>query len=174
MESTPHSTFAEQFLLHQRQVYRYIVTLVPNRADADEIFQQTSLVLWQKWSEFDPARGFVPWANTIAHNLTRNYLRKADRTRVIYSDEILDLLGKAQQEREPLAEARLVALRACLKRLPETNARLVQVYYAGEDSMQQFARRFGMSPSAFYMRLHRIRRALLDCIQRRLIREEAT
>ena len=48
--------FAEQFLRSQRRVYAYIVSMLPNRADAEEVFQQTSLILWRKWADFAPAR----------------------------------------------------------------------------------------------------------------------
>src|ERR687897_879477 len=34
--------------LHQRRIYSYIYTLVPNRQDADDILQETSLVICEK------------------------------------------------------------------------------------------------------------------------------
>ena len=37
-------------------------TLVRDLNDADDLFQQTGLVLWRKYEQFDPSRSFVAWA----------------------------------------------------------------------------------------------------------------
>jgi hypothetical protein len=54
--ASQHERFAERFVRSQDRIYAYVVTLLPNRADAEEVFQQTCLALWKKWGEFDPAR----------------------------------------------------------------------------------------------------------------------
>jgi RNA polymerase sigma-70 factor (ECF subfamily) len=63
MDSSPqHDQFVERFVRSQDRIYAYVATLLPNRADAEEVFQQTSLILWKKWQQFDPSRDFVRWA----------------------------------------------------------------------------------------------------------------
>ena len=57
--SFQHDQFVERFVRSQDRIYAYVVTLLPNRADAEEVFQQTSLALWKKWRQFDPGRDFV-------------------------------------------------------------------------------------------------------------------
>ena len=57
------------FLQHQDRVYGYIVLMLPNRHDAEDVFQQTSLILWQKWDQFDPEQDFLSWACGIARNV---------------------------------------------------------------------------------------------------------
>ena len=47
---------------HQRQIFGYIYTLVPNRADAEDILQETSLVICEKFDEFKEGTDFVAWA----------------------------------------------------------------------------------------------------------------
>ena len=54
MDTERSRQFAQQFVLHQDRIYGYIVTMPPNRQDAEDVFQQTSLILWQAWDEFDP------------------------------------------------------------------------------------------------------------------------
>ena len=39
---------------HQTQLFGYIYSLVRDLDDADDLFQQTSLVLWDKFDQFDP------------------------------------------------------------------------------------------------------------------------
>ena len=77
MNSDRNQQFAQQFLRHQNRIYGYIVTLLSNQHDAEDVFQQTSLILWQKWDQYDPGRDFVGWACGIAHNEVRNFFAAA-------------------------------------------------------------------------------------------------
>src|SRR5262249_54956902 len=46
--------FLPLFLQNQRRLYAYILTLLPNRADADDVLQEASLVMWDKFDERAP------------------------------------------------------------------------------------------------------------------------
>ena len=45
--------FLRVFLANEREILRYVVALVPNLGDAQEIVQQTAVVLWEKFDEYD-------------------------------------------------------------------------------------------------------------------------
>ena len=49
-------SFVALFVKNQRRIYGYILTLVPDCNEADDLFQQTSMVLWEKSGEFRPAK----------------------------------------------------------------------------------------------------------------------
>lgn len=51
---------------HQRQIFSYIYTLVPRRHDAEDLLQETSVVICEKFEEFRPGTDFVAWACQIA------------------------------------------------------------------------------------------------------------
>jgi RNA polymerase sigma-70 factor (ECF subfamily) len=51
---------------HQRKIFAYLYTLVPNRADADDLLQETCLTIYEKFDEFEDGTDFVAWANRIA------------------------------------------------------------------------------------------------------------
>ena len=53
--------FLRLFLSSERELFRYVAALVPNVGDAQEIVQQTALVLWDKFDEYESARPFTPW-----------------------------------------------------------------------------------------------------------------
>ena len=63
---------------HQSQLFGYIYSLVRDLDDADDLFQQTSLVLWDKFDLFDPSRSFVGWACGVARYEVLNFLRSAE------------------------------------------------------------------------------------------------
>jgi RNA polymerase sigma-70 factor (ECF subfamily) len=170
--SSQHDQFAERFVRSQDRIYAYVALHLPNRTDAEEVFQQTSLVLWKKWRQFDPQRDFVAWACGIAHHELRNFLRKhKDRGRVCLSEDVLAELAQARLEWHDQLEERRRALGHCLDRLGQGDRELLEQCYAGKDSIKTIAEGLGQSPNALYMTLKRLRRALFDCINRTLAAE---
>jgi RNA polymerase sigma-70 factor (ECF subfamily) len=172
MDSPQHDQFVERFVRSQDRIYAYVALLLPNRADAEEVFQQTSLILWKKWRQFDPSRDFVRWACGMAHLEVRNFLRKhADRGRLYLSDDVLAEVAQVRLESHDLLEARRQALRGCLGRLKAGNRELLERCYSGRESIKAIAEGRGQPPNALYMTLKRLRRALFDCINRTLAAE---
>jgi RNA polymerase sigma-70 factor (ECF subfamily) len=167
--------FVERFIRSQDRIYAYVVTLLPNRADAEEVFQQTSLVLWKKWQEFDRERDFVRWACGIAYLEVRNYLRKKrDAGRLFLSEEVLADVAAVRLEAQDLLEARRQALATCLTRLNPTQRALLERCYAGPESVKAVAAEIGRTANALYLILKRLRRVLFECINRVLSAEGVT
>jgi RNA polymerase sigma-70 factor (ECF subfamily) len=170
--SLHHDQFVERFVRSQGRLYGYVATLLPNRSDAEEVFQQTSLVLWRKWQQFDPGRDFLRWACGIAHNEVRNFLRKQTRKgRVYLSEDVLAEVAQMRLDLNDVLEARRRALQQCLDRLKHGARELLERSYAGTDSIKTIADDLGLRPNVLYMTLKRLRRALLDCINRTLAAE---
>ena len=44
---------------HQRRIFGYIYTLVPDRHDAEDILQETSVVICEKFGQFQLGMDFV-------------------------------------------------------------------------------------------------------------------
>ena len=198
MERERHDRFAALFVRNQNRVYRYLLTLVPNRADAEELFQQTILTLWETWERFEPtaeanaavsaaadggsgsdltgdlANQFVRWACGIAHNHVRNFVRKKQNQQVLVDANVLEQLGAWRLAHEDGLESRRQALAGCLEKLPAGQRSLVERIYAGAQTVQDAAAAAGQTPNAIYKTLNRIRSALYDCITRRLTVEGAT
>src|SRR5262249_50029115 len=170
--SAQHDQFVEQFVRSQDRIYAYVVTLLPNRADAEEVFQQTSLILWKKWQQFDPNRDFVRWACGMAHHEVQNFLRKhADKGRIYFNEDVLAEVAQVQLEAHELLEARRRALRHCLDQLNRAKRELLERCYAGTDSIKTIAEELGQRPNVLYMTLKRLRRTLFECINRSLAAE---
>jgi RNA polymerase sigma-70 factor (ECF subfamily) len=173
MDTTQHQQFARQFVLYQDRVYGYIVTMLPNRHDAEDVFQQTSLILWQKWDQFDQGRDFIGWACGIAHNEVRNFLRRRGHDRVVFSDKVMTDLADLRIESQPILEQRRTVLVDCMKKLDFLCREMLERSYAAGSSMKAVARQFRMTPNALYLRLRRIRRDLMECVHRTMS-EDAT
>src|SRR3954454_14146141 len=90
--------FSERLLRHQTQVFGYLYSLVRNLDDADDLFQQTCLVLWNKFDQFDPSKSFAAWACGVARFEVSNFLRSRGRQRLYFSDDLNLLLIDAQPD----------------------------------------------------------------------------
>jgi RNA polymerase sigma-70 factor (ECF subfamily) len=161
--------FAEYLRQHQSQLFGYIHSLVRDLNDADDVFQQTAVILWNKFAEFDRQRGFVPWACGVARLEVGNFLRSRSRRRLYFTDELNLLLVDTHAKLPPSElEDRRVALGQCLQKLRERDRRLLEHCY-GEPGVNSTAQRQGRSPQSVHNSLRRIRRALFECIRRTLV-----
>jgi RNA polymerase sigma-70 factor, ECF subfamily len=160
-------SFVALFVKNQRRIYGYILTVVPDCNEADDLFQQTSLVLWEKAGEFRPEGDFVRWACGIATNIIRNYRVKKRRDRHWFSDEMMARIADVRAERSEWLERALAALGTCMKELAPLDRELLGLCYEGQRSIRQVSEDLGRTENSVYQRLHRIRVKLLDCIEQK-------
>ena len=159
--------------LHSR-LYRYIASLVPVRADAEDLFQRSILTAWQNRRKFDPALDLFAWLCGISRNHVRHHYRSLERSRVVFDQEVVEQLATRLLEEDRQFEARQLALTRCLERLPSAQRELVEQYYQSTGSMREFAALRGLGIEAFYKLLQRIRAALRSCIEGTLTEEGLT
>lgn len=164
--------FARDLEQQQAKLFGYIHSLVRDLDDADDLFQQTSLILWKKYGEFDPTRSFFAWACGIARLEVSNFLRTRSRSRIYFSDQLNLLLLEAQEElTEDELEDRRGALAGCVEKLRLRDRKLIEECYGETSSVSEVAGRSGRSPQSVHNSLRRIRRSLFECIHRTLSQE---
>ena len=154
----------------QAPLFSYIHSLLRNLNDADDLFQQVSIILWRKFSEFEHDRSFLAWACGIARLEAHNFLRVRGRNRLCFGAQLSLLLIEAQVEAEADddSEARLEALRRCRERLRSKDQELLRLSYASDAGPAVAAEHLGRPTRSVYNSLRRIRRTLFECIQRSL------
>jgi RNA polymerase sigma-70 factor (ECF subfamily) len=164
---TVSAEFAVQLTKHQRQLHAFILSMVWNPAEADDVLQETNLVLWEKASEYDGSRPFTPWAMRFAQLQALAWLKRRQRQRVVFDDDLVQLLAtEAAEERS--FDPRRIALAACLQKLTLAQRQLVLRRYEPQASVNAMAIAAGVTPKAISDRLRRIRQSLLLCIRKSL------
>ncbi len=113
-------TFMRLFTRDQRHVYYYIRSLVPNPADAEEILQQTSLVLWEKFGQFEPGTNFRAWACKIARFEVFNHRARQNRVKPLFGEAFVCEIADQSDRSANYLEAQTRALRHCLENLTAT------------------------------------------------------
>jgi RNA polymerase sigma-70 factor (ECF subfamily) len=160
--------FVRLFVEGQRQILRYVLTLVPDVDDAHEILQETALDLWRKFDQYDPAFPFAPWACRFAFRRVLKYREQKARRVKYLSVESLTQLAAERSEKDGILEERWRALQTCLQHLCEADRLVVEHRYSRQMSVAQIAELTGRNTSALYKALERIRRRLLECVNRRV------
>jgi RNA polymerase sigma-70 factor (ECF subfamily) len=164
--------FADLLRQHQSRLFGYIHSLVRNLSDADDLFQQTTLVLWKKFADYDRTRSFLSWACGVARFEIANFLRSRSRQQLYFTDELNLLLIEAQEElKQDEMESRREALAKCTSKLRVNDKKLLEDCYGDEARVSAVAEREGRSPQSVHNSLRRIRRALFECIRRTLAQE---
>ena len=152
---------------HARRVYAYILTLAPRTADADDIFQETSITLWEKFGEFRTGSDFAAWACRVAYFKTLSHLQRNPHLAPL--DELfLQAIEAETGSMTDELEARFQALTDCLAKLGVPDRQLVDLRYHGNRSVGELAKKVGRSAKSVYRSLSRIHDQLFECIQRHL------
>jgi len=173
---TPERTeeFVGLFTLNARRIYGFILSLQPNVADADEIFQETSTVLWRKFEQFESGTDFLAWACQIARYKVMSLRQRVGRERLQFSDEFVENVADESLLAGTALEPRHQALSRCIEKLNQRDRDLLLRRYQEGATTRSIAADVGRSVDAVYKALNRIHEALFQCIQRTLRAEGRT
>jgi RNA polymerase sigma-70 factor, ECF subfamily len=163
--------FVSLLLENERRVFTYILTLVPNVADAQDVLQEVSIVLWQKFHQYKAGTDFAAWAFRVAYNTVRTFRVKQHRCRVKFDDHLLaTVAAEAEAMREELDVSRMI-LNDCADELPPTDRELLTARYQAGTTIRSLAAAVGRPVEGMYKAMRRIHDNLYDCVQRRLVSE---
>lgn len=158
---------------HERQLAAYVHTLIPSWQDAEDVLQNTKLRLWEQFGSFRLGTDFPAWAFTVAGYMVRTHRKNCQRSRVCFSDRAMERIS----QHIPAASSsghpdRLLALVECVRTLNDASIALLRLFCTGHCKIKEIAQELGQTPSATYSALFRIRRSLLECVQKRLQEEK--
>lgn len=159
---------------HQEDLFRYIFTLLPNEEDARDVLQETSVALYRKFAEYDPAKPFLAWAYRFAYLEVLKQRERNQRGSRLLNVDLVERLAREREAHEPILQARLVALEECLLELPPADRELIRQRYQGKARAEELVRLTGASRRTLFRNLDRIRRLLHECINRRLAAGETS
>jgi RNA polymerase sigma-70 factor (ECF subfamily) len=83
-----YETFVARFAKHEPDLRRFIRSLLPTWADTDDVLQQTAIVIWRKFDQYDPDTTFMKWACVIARFEALAYRRKMARDHLVFREDV--------------------------------------------------------------------------------------
>lgn len=154
---------------HRRQMLAYLLSLVGDLNEAEDLLQRSSVVLCEKFGEFKPDSDFVAWACRIAWWEVRSAQRDYARSKVVFSDAVLEKLSAESISSSPSVDVRIEALQSCMARLHPRDRQFILTRYSADGSVEQAAKETGRTMAAAYKMLTRLRRLLRDCVEAKLV-----
>jgi RNA polymerase sigma-70 factor (ECF subfamily) len=152
----------------QQAVVNYIHATVRDPAAAKDLAQETALVLFRRFSEYDGQRPFLAWALGVAKLQVLGFRRDEVRSLVCFDTELFDRFTEMWAETAAAASERSSALEVCLERLPARPRQMVRLRYFEELSSEEIGRRIGSKSAAVRVALQRIRERLRACVEQQL------
>jgi RNA polymerase sigma-70 factor (ECF subfamily) len=156
-----------------RSLHLYVMSLVPNRSDAEDVLQQTQLVLWREFAQFELGTNFAAWACRVAFNQVLAWRKRRQRDRLVFSEAFLEAVAEEAAAGSEWLEDRSQRLAGCLNKLPPHHRELIRLRYTEGTAVETIATEVNRSVDAVYRMLSRIRQSLYDCVSRSLGQEGA-
>ena len=163
--------FVRQLMQQRKRIYAFILTLVGNSSDADDIMQDTAALMWQKYHQSEEIRDFAALGLQIAHFKVLEFRKKQYGSKIQFNSELFEsVLGGAVTMEEKMDE-RFEALKKCLSKLDDTSRKLVQAQHQKGQTIKDIAASLNMSQHIAYKRIGRLHDQLLRCVHRTLKQE---
>ena len=152
----------------QGRVFAYILSRWPNKADADDIMQETIATIWNKFDKYQSGTDFQAWAITIAKYTLMNFRKKNHRNPIQFNNEARKVLETKSEDFLKKFDGRINILKECVKKLNNRDRKLIELKYLHELPVKQIAGRFDVTTRAVYKTFSRIYNILMRCLHRSL------
>lgn len=159
---------AEQWHKWQTSIRAYLVAAVNNYHDAEDLLSQVAVAIARDYEKYDPDTPFIRWATAIARNRVLNYRRQKATSRLVFSQDTLDLLAGAMPEEPPAETATKAALNDCIHKLQARSQNALKLRYEQDLATDEIASKLGMTATAVTSMMHRVHKALAKCIKQAL------
>src|SRR5918994_6293048 len=102
---------------YQGRLYVYILSLIGDSNAANDVLQETNIVLWKESRQYVAGTNFKAWAFRIGHFQCMAHRQRRLRDRVVFSDEVVARLAIESKELDASYEQRAARLGHCLEQI---------------------------------------------------------
>lgn len=163
--------FIQQITEKQNQLFAYIYSLVGDHASASDILQESNIVMWRQLSGFD-GQNFDAWAITICKYQVKAFWRDKKRNKLLTDNKLFETVSELAIKESRKLSQNEHTLQECVSELPEHNRKLIEMKYFNKMSFNEIAEQLNKNISALKVSVHRLRKVLQTCIERKLKEEQ--
>lgn len=164
--------FFRLFMANQKSIYAFILAMVHNCQDADDIMQETTTLMWQRFNDFKSDTNFGAWGTQIARFKVLQHYRSKSRLPEMFDKDLMDQISSCTRKKINEIKPRLDALQECLKKLNESDKKLISIKYDQNVKITELAKRMDRPVQGLYKAIARIHNLLHGCVNRVLKRWE--
>lgn len=159
-------------LANRAMLLGYINVITGDPTLTEDVFQEVSIVVMEKFAAVEDLEGFRPWSRTIARFQALKAVNKRRANPVVLTGETIDRLDQAWElhDRDDPRASSVAALERCIAKLTPRAQELVQLRYHEDLSGQHIAERLRKPLNTIYVAISRIHRTLAECVRSELAR----
>ena len=152
----------------QAQLLVFICRLTGGIAESEDILQRVNVKLWKQRHDYDRSKPFANWARTVARYEVMAHRSTLSRDKLVFSDEIIEMLAERLSAPEDKTNTRLVFLEKCRNEMRGTMRQIVDWFYFDDLSCRDIAKRLGRSAGSVANSLYHARNVLRMCVEGKL------
>lgn len=157
--------FVQLMTQYQGRLYAYLLTLLGDADAANDVLQETNVVLWKDCRQYVPGSNFKAWAFRIAHFQCMAYRQKRLRDKIVFDDDVIAALASESEVVDEHYEQRRAALEHCLSQIHPRSREALRLRYSEEVAVKDMARQMNRTPNAISQLLFRARTWLMECVK---------
>ncbi|AQT67674.1 RNA polymerase sigma factor [Anaerohalosphaera lusitana] len=163
--------FVDLLTANYHSISSFVHSQILDSSDAEDVMQETTSMLWQRFDEFEIGTNFAAWASTVARYRILEFRRQKKKNHPHLSPKTLEILsGEADHALQDTAP-KLKALKKCLSELPVKDHRVIDMKYRHGIGVNSIADKFQTSASAIYRTLTRTKEVLMRCVNKKIKHE---
>ncbi len=166
---------AAEFIHDRHRLGAFVSGLLRDPHAAEDLLQEVWVLLAAEAQKGTQLDNQAAWCRGVARNLIRRHWEKQKSAKVVADSTVLEAfldrveLAFAETDVDTTAwTERQSALDECVAALPERSRRILELRYQACASMHAVATAMGQTIEAITKALYRVRRALLECVRRKL------
>jgi RNA polymerase sigma-70 factor (ECF subfamily) len=160
---------------YQHFVFTIVLRYTGSREDAEEIAQDAFVKAYRSLADFRGESKFSTWLYTIVTTTTITFLRKKklpvhslDNEQVF---EVADSQNSAFRANQVEHKSKAQMINAAIKLLSADDARIITLFYQGEQTLEEIGRIIGAEPNTVKVKLHRARQRLKEKMETHFMAE---
>lgn len=161
----PSFEFVQLLTSHQSRLYAYVLSLLGDRTQAEDVMQETNAVLWRKADDFKLGTNFGAWMLKVAYYQVMAHRRRLTRDRLVFDDDFVQDIAASAEEQCDQQEAKQRLLNDCIGKLNERYQQLIRRRYTEGATLKAIAAQTGQSENTIKQALFRARAALIECVK---------
>jgi RNA polymerase sigma-70 factor (ECF subfamily) len=163
-----YDRFMSLFVGKERAIRAYVRSLLSSSQEVDDLMQDIGLACWHKFDQFDPdgsSQDFIRWCCVISRFEVLRFRRSRARDRVVLSEDAVQLLASDAEDRLQRSEEERQALKACLRKLNDSERRLLLSVHTRGDSISRIATETNQKTRRLYSKVNALRDLIADCVR---------
>ena len=160
---------------YKSYVFTLVLRFAKTREDAEEISQDVFVKTYRSLADFRGDSKFSTWLYTIARTTSITFLRKKrlETTSIDQENTLQQLENQESAFNANLVEkkGRTAMVNQAIALLDPDDARVISLFYQGEQSLEEIGNILSLEPNTVKVRLHRARQKLKEKMEKYFIHE---